>query len=148
MRSRIESFVDKLYPLRQNKTGEMLYGKPENLSYCDALNEILVSTNVRFTSDLFVMMVRNRLIEGGITASVFMKFSRWLYNQFTDELCHKMAKFSPPIPSYRDTSRISEMLQCVEVDPVDIPPAIVCVQLILQPLDMPPTCSTTGSTTN
>lgn len=84
-----------------DKTMETVYGKPVKTSYCDALNEMLVSKDSRFTSDEFVMMIRQRLEDKPITVPVFMKFYNWLYNQFSDKTCHKMAKYTP---SYKDTA--------------------------------------------
>lgn len=148
MRTKMENFVDKNYPLRfNNKTKETIYGKPEKMSYCDAINEMLVSTDSRFTSDAFVMMIRQRLTDKSINVTVFMKFCRWLYNQFSDKSCHKMAKYAPLLPSYDDTEGIKTMFKDVKIDQ-DLP-AVICVQIILEPLQMPPTGSTsTGSPTN
>jgi len=61
----------------------------------------------------------------------FMKFVRWLYNQFSDKAVHEMSRYSPSLPEYNDTKGISEMLKCVEIDK-DIP-AIICIQIILEP---------------
>lgn len=138
--------VEKLYPLRKNpKTGEQIYGKPAS-SYCDALHEMLTSNNIRFTQDPFVCMLRQRLIDNNVPVSVFMKFIRWLYRQLSDKACHKMAQFSPPLPRYDNVKEIKEMLECIDVDQ-DVP-ALICVQIVLQPLDMPSTVSvdTTPST--
>ena len=120
----------------------MVYGKPD-ASYCDALNEMLVSKDTRFVNDPFVMMLRERLKNNNISVSIFMKFARWLYNQFSDKTCHKMAKFSPPLPKYTEKEKIEEMLELLEID-ADMP-AVTCIQVILQPLDMvpPPVTPTT-----
>lgn len=128
--------MDKNYPLRiNNKTSETVYGKPDS-SYCDALNEMLVSQDVRFTQDVFIVMIRNRLDNRNITPAVFMKFARWLHNQMSDKTCHKMAQFSPPLPKFDDDGAIKEMLKAVEIDEDD--PAVTCIQIILQPLNLPP----------
>lgn len=101
-------------------------------SYCDAINEMLVSTDSRFTSDGFVMMIRHWLADQSITVPVFMKFCRWLYGQFNDNSCHKMAKYAPSLSSY-DTEGIKMMFKDAEIK---------CVQIILEPLVIPPTRST------
>ena len=52
LRSKLESFVNKMYPRGKNKkTQETIYGKPEKLAVCDALSEIISSTDVRFVDD-------------------------------------------------------------------------------------------------
>lgn len=77
LRSKLETFVQKIYPRGTNKkTGEISYGKPEKLPVCDALLEIIASTDVRFANDSFVQMVRARLQTYNITPSVFLKFAR------------------------------------------------------------------------
>jgi len=135
-RSKLEGLVDKLYPLRVNsKTNETVYGKPES-STCDALNEMLTSQSDRFVNDPFVSMFRNRLLNDyHVTVPIFMKFCRWLYKEFSDKTCHKMAQFSPPLPAYYDVKGIETMLTCVSID-ADIP-AVKCIQVMLQPLDLP-----------
>ncbi|XP_065209527.1 uncharacterized protein LOC135837987 [Planococcus citri] len=135
VRFKLENFVDKNYPLRENKkTGEIVYGKPDS-SYCDALNEMLVSKDDRFTKDAFIVMIRQRLIDNKVNSAVFMKFARWLYSQFSDEACHRMAQFCPPLPKFNDDKGISEMLESVEIDE-DVP-SVICIKIILQPLDLP-----------
>lgn len=99
-RTKMESFVDKNYLLRMKvEAKEIVYRKPEKMRYCDAKNEMPVSSDSRFTSDEFVMMIRERLVNKSITVPVFIKFSRWLFNQFSDESCHKMTEYAPSLPS-------------------------------------------------
>ncbi len=132
----MESFVNKIYPRGVNKkTQETIYGKPEKLAVCDALSEIISSSEHRFVDDVFVQMVRTRLVKNHIKPKMFMKFARWLYSQFSDKTCHKMSAFAPKLPKYTDVAVISDMLQMVEIDS-DIP-ALICIQVILQPLDLP-----------
>ncbi|XP_065218832.1 uncharacterized protein LOC135844539 [Planococcus citri] len=136
VRSKLVNLVDKNYPLQINvKTNETMYGKPDE-SYCDALHEMLSSTNSRFTEDVFVMQIRNRLVEHGIISlNVFTRFARWLYSQFSDKAAHKISMFSSNLPEYNDTKGIEDILKCVEVDR-DVP-AVICIQIVLKPLEMP-----------
>jgi len=105
------------------------------MAVCDALSEILSSKDQRFSNDPFIKIVRNRLVQKKIEPKVFMKFARWLYGQFSDKACHKMSAYAPSLPTYDDEKAIEDMLQAVEVDR-DIP-AIICIQVILEPLPLP-----------
>jgi len=136
MRSKLEDFIQKIYPRATNKkTNEIMYGKPENMSHLDALSEIVSSRDTRFAGNDFIKMVRLRLEDRNITPAVFMQFARWLYKQFSDKTCHKMSAFAPPLPSYDNETAIEEMLKVVEIDK-DVP-AVVCIQIVLQPLELP-----------
>lgn len=46
-----------------------------------------------------------------------------------------MSTFSPPLPSHMDVQAIEDMLKTVEIDS-DIP-AVICIQIILEPLGLP-----------
>ena len=123
-----------MYSLGFNsKTNETIYGKPSS-SVCDALQEMINSRDVRFTNDPYIQQFRNRFKEHGISEKSFMKFIRWLYNQFSDRAAHEMSKYSLVLPEHNNTERILDMLKCVEVDR-DIP-AIICIQIILTPLGL------------
>jgi len=57
--SKIEDIVNQHYPLEtvhhtyENQTeDETKYGKPEKMSYCDCIHEMLVSENERIVADL------------------------------------------------------------------------------------------------
>ena len=79
LRSKLEDFVTKIYPLRvDQKTGEMVYGKPEKLSVCDALSEIMSSQDARFVNDDFIRIIRNRLVAYKVQPYEFIKFARLL----------------------------------------------------------------------
>jgi len=117
------------------KTGETIYGKPDKLTYCDTILEMIASKSERFTNDTYVMQFRDRLKKHSISKKSFMKFIRWLYNQFSDKAAHEMARYAPSLPEYNDVKGISDMLKCVEINR-DIP-AIVSIQIILEPFHMP-----------
>ena len=117
------------------KTGEMIYGKPNKLTYCDAILEMIASKSERFTNDAYVMQFRNRLKQHNISQKSFMRFIRWLYNQFSDKAAHEIARYAPALPEHNDVQGISDMLKCVEIDR-DIP-AIISIQIILEPFDKP-----------
>ena len=131
----METLVKKLYPLGINqKTNETIYGKPSSTT-CDAIQEMLSSQNERIMNDPYIQDFRDTVKEYGISTQSFMKFIRWLYDQFSDKAAHEMSRYSPPLPEYNDTEGISEMLKCVEIDK-DIP-AIIAIQIVLKPFDLP-----------
>ena len=134
-RSKLE-VVEKMYPLRVNdKTKKVVYGRFDS-SIGDALNEMLTSSRERFANDPYIKLFRLRLSKDyPLTVPVFMSFSRWLYKEFSDKTCHKMAQFLPALPEFTDKDGIRNMLQCVQIDPNV--PAVECIQLMLQPLDFP-----------
>jgi len=118
-----------------SKIGETIYGKPSAGSTCDALHEMVYSNEPRFTNDPYIQEFRERLKRYGITRKSFMRFVRWLYNQFSDKAAHEMSRYAPSLPEYNDVKAISEMLKCVEIDK-DIP-ALVSIQIILEPFSLP-----------
>ena len=137
----MESLINKIYPLRHDKKADddvnmTVYGKPEKLSVAEAFHEVLFSKNSRFTQDPYVQMFRDRVPLRKISKKTFMKFVRWLYREFSDSAAHKMAQFSPPLPKWDDFKGIQDMLSCVQID-ADIP-AVICVQIILEPFGLPP----------
>ena len=137
----METFVDKMYPNNVNlKTGETVYGKPDELSVCDALNEILTSKSERFTTDEFVKIIRQRLVDKKIHPKIFMRFSRWIYKQCSDKSCHKMTQYFPPLPNYKDIAGIQKIFLDVGLN-ADAP-AVICVQIITEPLPMRLDCDT------
>lgn len=49
--SKMGTFVEELYPLRTNDvTGGPVYGKPAELSTCDAMYEIFTANSERFAT--------------------------------------------------------------------------------------------------
>lgn len=135
LRYKLETFVKKLYPCGVDKWQMTIYGKPDELSICDAVSELILSQDDRFVNDVFVKMVRDRLQDRNIDGSVFVKFSRWLYSLFSDTACDVLSAFSPPLPPYTDVKWICDMLKCFDIDSND--PAVICVQILIQPLDLP-----------
>lgn len=136
VRTKFEELVDKLYPLEPGTVScDAIYGKPFDMNYDCALNQILTSKGDRFTRDPFICMVRKRIADRNFPVTIFMRFARLLYNLFGDKAFHKMSWYSPPSPKFNDVKGIEEMLKCVEIDP-DLP-AITRIQIVLKPLDMP-----------
>lgn len=136
-RSKLEEFVDKVYPTNKptGQSDDITYGKPQKLSYGQALHEMLTSRDHRFTLDPYVCMMRGRIAKYNITRRAFIKFGRLLYGMFSDKACHKMCQYAPPMPKYDDTEAIAAMLQCVQIE--EGIPALKCLQIVLQPMDMP-----------
>ena len=94
--SKMGTFVEELYPLRTNDvTGGPVYGKPAELSTCDAMYEIFTANSERFAT------VRWRLVDRRIEVQVFLRFLRWIYSQCSDKSYHKIAN-PTSLPSYRD----------------------------------------------
>ncbi len=110
------------------------YGKPPKMSYCDAMNELLISKSNRFTDDDYIKTFRLRII-AKMTTPKFIRILRWLYSLFSDEAAHKMAAFAPTLPSYDKFKEIKETLSCVGICKDE--PHVLVVQLLLEPFPMP-----------
>lgn len=102
----------------------------------DTVNEMLVSLDrdCSFTSNEFVMMIRQRLANKPFTVPIFMKFCRWLCSQFSHKSYHKMAKYALSSASYKNSEKIKGMFDDVKIDQDVL--AGICIQVILEPLGL------------